>query len=253
MNARWLVSLGAGLSGLILVAMTVGLSFDLQGEEYEAIWEIGLVVAGAGLAATLAGLAWRLRVAGIGTILIGVGLAAGLADWLVDRPLWTVEELALLCVGAPLQVRTIAKRTGFFSAAGVFGAAGMGAAGVALTSRLARDASVSVTVGVFLDIAMVLGLLAAALCAGMALATKPAHLPSEARPKVEMAPDSPLSVNRRETIATAGEDDAASRTRASAEPLNRYQRLTLAMALIGAVAGALISVAGSIITAMITG
>jgi hypothetical protein len=264
--ARKIMTGGAWLLGLALVLAAVVPLLDLDDwETGVAIWEAGLFASGLGLAVVLSAFAWHWGVGGVGTVIMALGIAGGLVDWLVVRaPTMAVVALALVCVGLPLQVRAIARATGLIGPGGTLGAAALGAAGIAFTSRLAYQTGAGgESAEIALTVATVIGLLVAAMCAGMAVSAPPAAAgspPVSAAPPPAPADPSPASpaappvspVPAAAAAALSKTDDAVTRA-AVAEPLSRYQRLTLALALLGTVLAALISVAGSLLTNSLAG
>jgi len=237
-----------------------------------AVWEARLYTAGLGLTLVLSAFAWRCGVGGLGSIIMALGVAGGVLDWLVvDTPTVAVAALAMVCVGLPLQARGIARATGLLGPAGTLGAAAIGAAGIAFTSRLAYQTGTGgESAEIALTIATVIGLLVAAMCAGMAVSAPPVagHTAQSSGPAVVLPAQglsasadaasqssgvSTVSPAPPAATATLSKADDDTRAPAAGEPLSRYQRLTLALALLGTVLAALISVAGSLLTTSLSG
>ncbi|GIH07768.1 hypothetical protein Rhe02_58350 [Rhizocola hellebori] len=263
---------GGWLLGLALVISTVAPMLNLEWETGDAIWKAGLFASGLGLTAVLSAFAWRCGVGGVGSIIMALAVAVGLVDWLVVKaPAMTVLALALACVGLPLQARAIARATGLIGPAATLGAAAIAAAGIAFTSRLAYQTGAGgESAEIALNIATLIGLLVAAMCAGMAVNSRPMSgsysaataappSPSPAGPASNSpapqspshagpASDSPTASVPSAVTATLSRADDAMPAPAFAEPLSRYQRMTLAFALLGTILAALISVAGSLLT-----
>ncbi|WP_199440179.1 hypothetical protein [Umezawaea beigongshangensis] len=242
---------GAGL-GVFAAAGLVDLDWDV----HQRVLVVAALVAGVGLVLTLHGLARRAGLRGAGPALLGLGLACGLVEVLVEvDDSLTVVALALVTVGTPALVWTIAGRTTLLGAAGVFAAVGVSGIGTSVTAVVVRrTVSASDWLDVTLDVAVLLGVLVAAASAGMVLAGRlppghlppghlpPGHLPAGRPPRV-LPPAPPGPGAAEPPVAVAA--DAPQRE----DRLTLDQRLTLIVGFAGTIAAAVISVIGALITA----
>jgi hypothetical protein len=237
-------TIGIGLS----VFAAAGL-VNLDWRIYQGVLFGAVLVAGVGLVLTVYGIARRVGLQGTGPMLLGLGLACGLVNALlnIDQSL-TISALALLTIGIPAVVRTVASRTALLGVSGLFAAVGVSGIGTSVTAVVVRRSLiVDVWLDVTLNVAILLGVLVAAASAGMVLAGHAStgrHMEGLAATPTGDGPQQVVEPSVATAAAQSGQRPTVDRDR-----LTRNQRLTLIVGFAGTVIAALISVAGSVIAA----